>query len=80
MTFSADVRNITVKENCEWEADVELGDDYWIKVSYDSDGLSCTEPMKHIPCSYDTVLEQVDEILDGVETPDVETGEFGDLK
>lgn len=80
MTFSVDVRNIRVKENYEWEADVELGDDYWIKVSCDSDGLSCTEEMKHLPCSYDTVLEQVDEILDTVETPDVETGEFGDLK
>lgn len=65
-----------------WRAEVKLGEKFWFTVICEDGELSVggDQEMRNIPAGYDRVLEQVEEMLDNTEVPEVETDRFGDIK
>jgi len=83
MVFEVIINRVTVTEN-GWKARVKLGDGgYTANAEYKNgefDFRSKKESIRNEPVSWDTILEQVEEMIEGVEIPEVETGKFGDIK
>jgi len=80
MTFEINVRQIRISEKNNWKAKVELGKDYWINVRYKNGKLECDKDIKQEPVSYDTILEQMEKMINNVEIPNIETGRYGDIE
>jgi hypothetical protein len=82
MTFTVSVIYVTVLEN-KWKASVEMGKSgKRLTIVCENGELSCrgSTDIRHEPVSYDTILEQVEEMIEGVEIPEIETGKYGEVK
>jgi len=79
MTFETNVRQVRIGENGNWKANIELGNNYFITVECIENELSSNSNIKEEPTSYDTILEQVEEIIGKVHIPQIETGRYGDI-
>lgn len=82
MTFSTTVHEVTANKKGEWSARVELGDGYWLEVQYQNGELSVrgNKSIRNEPTGYDTILEQVEDILGEAKVPDVETDGYGAIE
>ena len=83
MTFEIIVNRVTITKS-GWETRVHLGNGEYTAYAEYKDGKlkfrSEKSSIKNEPVSWDTILEKVEELVEGVEIPEVETGKFGDIK
>lgn len=82
MTFEIKTKKVCVTKD-GWTAFVNLGEQYQVKAKYingDLKFISEKPSIENEPVSWDTILEQVSEMIEEVEIPHVETNEFGGLQ
>lgn len=76
------VRQIRVTDE-GWTAEIVLGDNYWVEAECKNGELGFLTgkgSIRNEPISWDTILEQVEEMIEGIEIPDVETNRFGGIE
>lgn len=83
MTFTVTLDYVKVMDK-GWKARVSLGSGgYKAFAKYENKELifrSDKNSIKNEPVSWDTILEKVEEMVDGVTIPDVETGKYGQIE